>query len=502
MAEKAVLIVEDDEAVRRSLSLYLKHKGHQVETAEDGVVGLNNIRAKDYSVVVTDVMMPNMNGMELLEQIKQVRPYTQVIMVTGYADLQVAIEAMKKGASDFITKPFRYDQVDKLIRDLQERGAEPVVDTAKSTAVDSRLERKVHELSILYSISEVLDNISSEDDLFQNMVDLSLKITEAAGAFFYLFDHELDLYYLRGNSGEGDAERPTMFKLDPAIAENMYIQRVPLLFNSPDDLGFWDLARPADYDVRSLLLAPFFVRGQNFGLLTVENKRDSDFTDADVTFITMLLKKASLVIENRALYETIYSNLVSTLRSLVSTIEAKDQYTQRHSERVTKISMMIGNEIKCSKEELDIIQFAGMLHDIGKIGVSDAVLQKPGRLTQEEFEAIKQHPVIGARILDPLGMLPHEKAIIRHHHERWDGRGYPDGLAGRDIPFLARIVSVADAYDAMTSDRVYRKGLSHEMAMAELERNAWFQFDGSLVQAFRDMCSRMGDLDQIKLQLE
>jgi putative nucleotidyltransferase with HDIG domain len=214
----------------------------------------------------------------------------------------------------------------------------------------------------------------------------------------------------------------------------------------------------------------------------------------------MLLKKASLVIENRALYETIYLNLVNTLRSLVSTIEAKDKYTQRHSERVTKIALLIARELRCAKEELDVIQFAGMLHDIGKIGVSDAILQKPSSLTKEEYETIKQHPIVGARILEPLGMLPHEKAIIRHHHERWDGKGYPDGLAGRDIPFLARIVSLADAYDAMTSDRVYRKGLTHEMAVTELEVNSWRQFDSAIVDAFKSLCARMGE--QVKLELE
>ncbi len=497
MDEKKVLIVEDDEAVRRSLSLYLKHKGYQVDGAADGIEGLDRAKNESYDVVVSDIMMPNMNGIQFLEAIKELRPNTNIIMITGYADMQVAIEAMKKGAVDFITKPFRFDYVEQTISDLFSKKKQ-VVETGGvpgNTELYQRLERKVRDLSVMYSINEVLDNIEGVDELFLNLTELACKIVEATSSAFYLFDRDTKTYYLKSTYSTLKSEtRPASFRLENKFADLLTINRAPMVFGETEHIKPFSVLLPVEREVESLLLAPLFVRGENFGALSIEDKRLEDaFQETDITFISMLLKKASLVIENNALYETIYSNLVNTLRSLVSTIEAKDNYTQRHSERVTKISLVIAKEIRCTREEMEIIQFASMLHDIGKIGISDAILQKKGRLTNDEFEIIKQHPVIGARILEPLGMLPHEKAIIRHHHERWDGRGYPDGLKERDIPFLARIVSLADAYDAMTSDRVYRKGLSHEVAIAEVERNAWYQFDGNIVKAFVNLCNRMGD---------
>jgi len=499
MSEKSILIVEDDEAVRRSLSLYLKHQGYEVDNAEDGIAGLDMVKENAYQVVISDIMMPNLNGMQFLEALKDIRPETNVIMITGYADMQIAIEAMKKGAMDFITKPFRFDQVEQIIKGLVTQKAVKTEQPPEREVLSDRLERKVRDLSVMYSINEVLDSVEGIDDLFSNLTELACKIAEATSSAFYLYDRDEDVFYLKHFfSNNTDEERPVSFKLDQRIIEAMNMERMPLIYNRPEQLEFFVDIAPVNREVENVMVTPLYVRNENFGVLLVEDKRtEPDFTETDITFLNMLLKKASLVIENRALYETIYANLIDTLRSLVSTIEAKDKYTQRHSDQVTKVALLIAKEIKCSKEELEIIQFAGMLHDIGKIGISDAILQKKGRLTNEEFEKIKEHPVIGARILEPLGMLPHEKAIIRHHHERWDGKGYPDGLAGRDIPFLARIVSLADAYDAMTSDRVYRKGLSHELALQEIERNAGYQFDANLVKAFIGLAERTKNFPEL-----
>lgn len=493
MPANKVLIVEDDDAVRRSFSLYLKHKGYAVDGAGDGLEGLQKLAAGSYDIVVSDIMMPNMNGIQFLEQLKKDDPTIPVIMITGYADLQNAIDSMKKGAVDFITKPFQYDEVEKTLRNLL--SAKDLNAEVSTQSLYNRLERKILDLSVIYSINEVLDNISDIDELFEHITELACKITEATSSAFYLCDRDAHVYFLKDvySTIKGES-RPTSFKLENEIHEAINLEQSPLIYTDPEELTLFADMAPEHRQYRSLMLIPLFVRGEDFGILALEDKKTGDtFEDADGTFVTILLKKASLIIENRALYETIYNNMVRTLRSLVTTLEAKDNYTQRHSERVTQISLMIANEIKCSKEEMEIIQFASMLHDIGKIGISDAILQKKGRLTDEEFEEIKKHPVVGEKILEPLGMMPHEKAIIRYHHERWDGRGYPDGLAGRDIPFLARIVSLADAYDAMTSDRVYRRALSHAKAMAEIERNAWLQFDGNLVKAFFKLCERSGD---------
>jgi putative nucleotidyltransferase with HDIG domain len=176
-----------------------------------------------------------------------------------------------------------------------------------------------------------------------------------------------------------------------------------------------------------------------------------------------MARRAAFVIENVALYENIYENLFATLYAFVETIEARDPYTKQHSSRVAELALSVGKEMGVTHEELDVLNFSGHLHDIGKIGIRDGILLKPSRLTAEEYEIIKQHPIIGANIIGHLGLMSEEQKVIRHHHERWDGKGYPDGLKGEAIPYLARILAVADVYDAMASHRAYRARIPDEV---------------------------------------
>ena len=196
------------------------------------------------------------------------------------------------------------------------------------------------------------------------------------------------------------------------------------------------------------------------------------------------MKKAALAVENMALYESMIGNFYGMLKSLVNALEAKDPYTGQHSERVTHYALRIAQVMNCSTAEIESLQTVGYLHDIGKIGIADQILNKPAGLTPKEFELVKNHPIIGETIVSELGLSPEERAIIRNHHERWDGMGYPDGLAQHDIPLLARIIMVADAFDAMTSKRAYRDARSRQQAMEELLKNGGKQFDPEVVSAF------------------
>jgi HD-GYP domain-containing protein (c-di-GMP phosphodiesterase class II) len=201
----------------------------------------------------------------------------------------------------------------------------------------------------------------------------------------------------------------------------------------------------------------------------------------------MLAEKASFLIENLALYENIYENLFSTLFAFVETIEARDPYTKQHSTRVCSYAMAIAKNMGCSQEEIDELNVSGNLHDIGKIGIPDKILLKPGRLTDEEYEFIKKHPIIGSNIIAHVGMWTAELKIIKHHHERWDGEGYPDGLKATEVPLLSRILAVADTFDALTSDRSYRNRMSDEVAAGIVEQNAGSQFDPDIVKVFLEL---------------
>jgi putative nucleotidyltransferase with HDIG domain len=238
------------------------------------------------------------------------------------------------------------------------------------------------------------------------------------------------------------------------------------------------------------MVVPLKIREKVFGVLTtmgsVNNGRA--FSEKDLYYLSFLTQNAANAIENMALYENIYENLFATLYAFVNALEARDPYTQQHSNRVAGISLIIGEQLDRSPEELETLSYAGYLHDIGKIGIRDDILLKPGSLTKEEFRKLQEHPIIGARIVERLGLWEAEKQIIRGHHERFDGSGYPDGLHGEEIPLLARIMSVADVFDAMASNRAYRKKMETDTVLRIIEEGSGSQFDPQVVDAFLQLC--------------
>jgi HD-GYP domain-containing protein (c-di-GMP phosphodiesterase class II) len=185
--------------------------------------------------------------------------------------------------------------------------------------------------------------------------------------------------------------------------------------------------------------------------------------------------------------ESLHQAYVEFVGSLASALDARDRYTAGHSRRVSEYSCAIGQAMEVSDQELDQIRMGALLHDIGKIGIADSVLQKPGALTKEERLLIEQHPIIGRRILEGVNGFHAYLPAVELHHENWDGSGYPLGLRGAATPLSARIVHVADAYDAMTSDRPYRRGMSHEEAVRVLEQYAGTQFDAAIVPVFTNL---------------
>ncbi len=492
---KCILIVEDDRHIRNSLETFFKRQGMITLGAEDGLQGLEVLKRHRVDIVITDIMMPRMNGIKFIREVKKDFPDLQIVVITGYGDMNVAVEAMKLGAVDFVTKPFQFEYLEGIINDALAKGRSGAGSPSHGPEdINAHLKHKIEEISILYLIADALEHLNEGDEVFQALCDISRKTCGADRACYYLSDPGVEFRLLLHKCAppEQMAYKPKTLIVPEKFRLELYESGHPVLIEDPGEL---QTALSSDGNLKpasSLILAPFFVRQELFGILCLETTQsERRFSEKDIIYTKLLLRKAGVAIENKALYETIYNNLIATLRSLVITIEAKDPYTRHHSARVTRLSVLIGREMGCAIEQIETLQFAGMLHDIGKIGVSDAVLQKKGSLTDVEFQAIKEHPKIGSKILEPIGMLPRENDVIRHHHERWDGRGYPAGLEGKDIPLLARIMTLADAYDAMTSDRVYRKGLSHDVALDEIARNCGRQFDGNIAKAFFSLCNRM-----------
>jgi response regulator RpfG family c-di-GMP phosphodiesterase len=331
MADR-ILIVDDEVATCEVLARRLSKEGYSCLIAHNGKEALHHFYKENISLMIADIKMPEMDGLELLKKVKTLGPQMMVIMMTGYAEVDTVVKALHLGAYDFILKPF----------DLA-----LVVFSVKKSLEKKRLEEVV-----------------------------------------------------------------------------------------------------ADYDQQMEEL--------------VEQRT------ADLRRAYRMLKKAHL----------------DSVKILVEAIDAKDAYTRGHSDRVRKWSVKIAEKLGFSEKRLESLEFGALLHDIGMIGIKDEVLQKQGPLNPMEYEHIQEHPLIGVKIIEGGIFFKDEIPMIRHHHERFDGSGYPDGLVGENIPFEARIISIVDAFDAMSSLRPYRREMSQEDALVEMEKGKGKQFDPKILEIF------------------
>jgi HD-GYP domain-containing protein (c-di-GMP phosphodiesterase class II) len=224
-----------------------------------------------------------------------------------------------------------------------------------------------------------------------------------------------------------------------------------------------------------------------------------NYRGGDLRLLQSLARQVVMTVANADLYENLKDFLMATVKSLVNAIEAKDRYTSGHSERVHILSMLLGKAMGLDEKTLDVLKWASILHDVGKIGMPECILQKPGRLTPEEYEIVKEHPERGYQVLSPIQQLAEASLGVRAHHEMVDGNGYPQGLAGEEIPLVARIIAVADTYDALTSTRPYRKAQSIQAAMAEIRRVRGTQLDPEVVDALEKLIPFLEE-NQIMIQ--
>jgi len=334
-----ILIVDDDQAIRDLLSEGLSDIGYFCDTAGDGLEGLGKVRANGFHLVVSDIDMPEMDGVHLLQEIKKIRPDTEIIMLTGMVDVEVAIQSMRLGACDYLTKPFNLAEV--------------------RITVERALEKQ---------------RLLRENREYQKTLEVKV------------------------------AERTA------------------------------ELSRK-NREVEDLL-----------GRLQTS-------------------------------YQT-------TLEALATALDTRDTETLGHSLRVASYTAAVARRMGVAEPDLTDIYRGALLHDVGKIGIPDAILRKPGKLTPEEWVEMRRHPEIGYRILQGINFLETAREVVLSHQETFDGSGYPRGLKGKDIPLGARIFAVVDTLDAMTSDRPYRKAVPYEAARAEVVKYSGSQFDPDVVRVF------------------
>jgi putative nucleotidyltransferase with HDIG domain len=238
------------------------------------------------------------------------------------------------------------------------------------------------------------------------------------------------------------------------------------------------------------LQAPLVVHGQARGLIELFDRSRRVFTADEMQFCRLLADQAGIVLGTTRLAEKLEEQHVATVAALAAALEAKDAYTAGHAHTIADFAVAVGEELGLGARQLRAVRMGALLHDVGKIGIPESILNKPGPLTDEEFTVMKQHTVIGADIIAGIPGMAEVVGLVRSSHERWDGRGYPDGLAGREIPLGACVIAVCDAYHAMTEDRVYRKALSVEAALTELRRCSGTQFMPAAVEALEAVVTR------------
>jgi HD-GYP domain-containing protein (c-di-GMP phosphodiesterase class II) len=347
-------------------------------------------------------------------------------------------------------------------------------------SLSGQLANTYEELSLIYQLSSGMRVNRRANDFFKQACLDVLEVMNVQGMGVAL-------------AGEhARCQDPVLYgplSLPPGTVRRLAEELMPVLCQRKSPLLINDLAKDKTFHwlgehAHHLLAVPLQRQDLVLGCLFAIDKNSGDFDSQDSKLLNSIANESAIYLENSMLFEDVHGLMMGLLHSLTSAVDAKDAYTCGHSERVAALAKQLTVEAGLSDTLAERIYMAGLLHDVGKIGVPESVLQKAGRLTPEEFEQMKRHPAIGARILQDIKQISDMIPGVLHHHERYDGNGYPGKLSGENIPIMGRIICLADCFDAMTSNRTYRKALPLEVALAEIRRCSGTQFDPVLTESF------------------
>lgn len=352
-----------------------------------------------------------------------------------------------------------------------------------------QLEKAIERLKKLNEVGRVLTAIIETEELMKIIIRSAADLIGADSVTIHLQTKNKAPLTLQYQRGLGIDHRPQISMEFNTCYEDILKRGKPV--HHPDPSG----TQAADsFSGNARIGVPLKIQEQIIGGMLLENKNSTDlFTEDELELLTTLSNQAMVAIENALLYETVKTNYFAAIQSLVNALEANDKFTKGHSERVTLLSLQLGKYIGLDYKELETLEHAAILHDIGKLGVDALILQKQGKLTVSEYALIQAHPAIGNKILRPIGTLQDVRTTIIQHHERYDGKGYPNGLNGSEISLKARILSIVDTFDAMMTDRPYRVALTIEKVFDELQTNSGTQFDPYVAQMFIEMIKSKGE---------
>lgn len=438
-----ILIVDDSPTIRFGLKRDLGQLGAVVTEASDGYEALNIVNSEDFDLIITDIEMPRMDGFTFCSKLKSHPTKNSIpVIILSSKEKEEDIElGFKVGAASYIIKSNAKSDLRARVKEILDKNSllrgRTVLVVDDSTSIRNLIEKALTKAG--FNVISAENGRDALELLGKDTPDMILS--------------DLHMPELDG------------FGLCKSVHSDKNLSQIPFIIMSSDG-DRATMRRLLQYGASAYLVKPF-----NIDQLVVTAER-------------FLSDHFSRILKERERLESERQFLIGSITSLVLALEARDQYTRGHSDSVARILMDIAREMSMDDERIEKLRIAGKLHDLGKIGIRDDILLKPGPLNKEEWEILKMHPRIGAEILAPIASLADILPAIASHHERIDGNGYPEGLKGDQIPMLARMVAVADTYDALTSDRPYRKGFANEEALKIIEDLKGSQLCPDCVQSF------------------
>jgi putative nucleotidyltransferase with HDIG domain len=479
-----VLVVDDNASLLRFLVSAFSAHGCTVSQAAAAEQALQLIGQQAFDLVVSDIKMPGLSGLDLLRAVKGTQPGTPVVLITGNPSVNSAVFGLRHGAYDYLPKPFSIREIQQLLARVRSDRQKWDGQVPLPAGLTEELSRRQVGVEVLFRIGDLalqgLETSAFVDEVLR-LIGQSIKADAA-------------VVMLRDDDGAVSASQQGQ----PALVQRL-LGRLERAFEDVLATGGRELLTlPTGGEGLEAVAAVIPGLGRCMGVVCLARTAASGgFLPDEREMLLGYAQTTAVALQKLILRENVERNLVDTITAFVNAIESKDPYLKGHSARVSLYAGEVASMLGMTGDMVDVVRRGAMLHDLGKLSIMDTILRKPDRLTAEEFAIIKSHPVVGARILEPLRFLVRETCAVRHHHERFDGTGYPDGLRGEDIPMAARVVTVADVFDAITSNRPYRTALPLPAAREEIARGCGSHFDPVVAEAFlRLPLSRLEEINR------
>ncbi len=485
LTDYRILIVDDDEGIIRSIQVLLKRSGYYYTGVTDPLEAIEKLRLEEFDLLILDYIMEPMHGDKVVARIREFNAEIYILLLTGHKDLAPPLETIR--ALDIQAYCEKSDKFDQLLL---------LIESAIKSISQMRTIKKFKDglNKILQAVPQIYQ-LQPIDSILEEILTGILPLVHSENAFI-LVDDSTHVEAAKNIIFKGIGIYHTnmddfMGMLGPEIIEQIGYARLNKQVVKMDTGVILPLVNEL-----ANVIGVLFIESRDFeeGLKLLEIYASQAAASLNNAFLHSMVN-----IKNEELIKT-YSELrnryMETIEALRLAVDAKDMYTRGHSDRVAFFAIKIGEAFSLSAKELELLRIGGIFHDIGKIGTADDILLKIGKLSEKEYLEIKKHPIKGANILGAVSMFKEVVPLVMCHHERIDGEGYPLGLAGDEIPFLAKILAVADAFDAMTSDRLYRTKLDLEEAVSQLKAGAGTQFDADIIQKFIALLENFEDLQK------